>query len=65
MDPTGWGGADDVGGSPPARGSALPPADVEKIVVAALASKGASWDHRGGIPYSARSASTGRSMTAQ
>jgi hypothetical protein len=31
-DPTGWGGADNVGGSPRGRGSVLPPVDVERIV---------------------------------
>ena len=32
VDPTGWGGADSVGGSPRARGSALTPPQVEAIV---------------------------------
>jgi len=32
VDPTGWGGADSVGGSPRGRGSALAPAAVEAIV---------------------------------
>jgi hypothetical protein len=32
VDPTGWGGAQNVGGSPRGRGSALAPADVERIV---------------------------------
>ncbi len=32
VDPTGWGGADSVGGSPRGRGSALTPAQVEAIV---------------------------------
>jgi hypothetical protein len=39
VDPTGWGGADNVGGSPRARGSALAPAAVEQIVNATLASR--------------------------
>ena len=32
VDPTGWGGADNVGGSPRGRGSALSPSQVEAIV---------------------------------
>lgn len=32
VDPTGWGGADNVGGSPRGRGSALPPDRVQMIV---------------------------------
>jgi hypothetical protein len=32
VDPTGWGGADSVGGSPRGRGSALTPKQVEEIV---------------------------------
>jgi hypothetical protein len=32
VDAGGWGGADNVGGSPRAKGSALAPADVERIV---------------------------------
>lgn len=32
VDPTGWGGAENVGGSPRGRGSALAPNDVEAIV---------------------------------
>jgi hypothetical protein len=36
VDPQGWGGADTVGGSPRGRGSALAPADVERVVNEAL-----------------------------
>src|SRR5204862_6910630 len=32
IDPKGWGGAENVGGSPRGRGSALAPADVERVV---------------------------------
>lgn len=32
VDPAGWGGADNVGGSPRGRGSSLGPADVERVV---------------------------------
>lgn len=39
VDPTGWGGADNVGGSPRGRGSALPPAEVERIVNDVLAAR--------------------------
>lgn len=38
IDPTGWGGADNVGGSPRGRGSALAPAEVERIINAVVAS---------------------------
>jgi hypothetical protein len=37
VDVTGWGGAENVGGSPRARGSRLAPADVERIVADVLA----------------------------
>lgn len=37
VDPTGWGGAETVGGSPRGRGSALPPREVERIVNDVLA----------------------------
>lgn len=36
-DPTGWGGADTVGGSPRGRGSALAPVDVERVVNGVIA----------------------------
>lgn len=36
-DPSGWGGSDNVGGSPRGRGSALPPKDVERIVNGVIA----------------------------
>ena len=40
VDPTGWGGADTVGGSPRGRGSALSPAQVEAIVNGVIATRG-------------------------
>jgi hypothetical protein len=39
-DPAGWGGADNVGGSPRGRGSALSPAEVEAVVAAVVAAAG-------------------------
>jgi hypothetical protein len=40
VDPTGWGGADNVGGSPRGRGSALAPPEVERIVNSVIAGPG-------------------------
>jgi hypothetical protein len=39
VDRTGWGGADNVGGSPRGRGSALQPAEVERIVNEVIAKR--------------------------
>lgn len=42
VDRSGWGGADNVGGSPRGRGSRLAPAEVEKVVNAVLARRAAT-----------------------
>jgi hypothetical protein len=39
VDPNGWGGADNVGGSPRGRGSSLPPKEVEAIVQEVVAKR--------------------------
>jgi hypothetical protein len=40
VDPTGWGGADTVGGGPRGRGSRLTPSEVEAVVNQVLATRG-------------------------